>query len=227
MFGARDITAVCIAAHPDDEVLFCGGTLARHARAGHRVATLILGAGLDARGKAEADVHAALLSAATEAARRLGAPAPRCLDFADNRFDTVPLLELIRAVEAFIAETKPSVIYTHHRGDLNIDHRCAHDAVLTACRPLPGASVRRILCGETPSSTEWQAPTYRPFRPTIYCDIASTIDAKVSALEAYAGEIRAFPHPRSADGVRALAALRGAESGFAAAEAFELARELL
>jgi LmbE family N-acetylglucosaminyl deacetylase len=146
------------------------------------------------------------------------------LDFPDNRFDAVPLLELIRAVEAFIAEVKPAVVYTHHCGDLNVDHRRVHEAVLTACRPLPGAPVRRILCGETPSSTEWQAPGFLPFRPAVFHDVGPTLAAKVAALEAYAGEIRDFPHPRSAEGVRALAALRGAQSGFAAAEAFVLVR---
>lgn len=224
MFDSRDISVACIAAHPDDEVLFCGGSLARHAQAGHRVATLILGAGLDARGEASAGQHAALLAAAAEAARRLGAPPPRCLDFADNRFDTVPLLSLIRAIEAFVAETKPAIVYTHHRGDLNVDHRRVHEAVLTACRPLPGATVRRILCGETPSSTEWQAPGERAFRPVVFHDIGAAIGAKVAAMQAYASEIRAFPHPRSAEAIRALAELRGAQSGFAAAEAFELVR---
>lgn len=227
MFDRRDITVACVAAHPDDEVLFCGGSLARHAKAGHRVVTLILGAGLDARGAASANAHAALQASAAEAARRLGMPAPRCLDFPDNRFDTAPLLDLIKVVEAFIAETKPSVVYTHHCGDLNLDHWCVHDAVLTACRPLPGAPARRVLCGETPSSTEWQRPDHVPFRPSIFHDISATVAAKIAALEAYGGEIRAFPHPRSADGVRALAELRGAQSGFAAAEAFELARAVL
>lgn len=224
MFQEPSLSIACIAAHPDDEVLFCGGSLARHARAGHRVATLILGAGLDARGQAAAAAHASLLRSAAEAARRLGAPPPRCLDFPDNQFDTVPLLSMIRAIEAFVAETKPAIVYTHHRGDLNVDHRRVHEAVLTACRPLPGAAVRRILCGETPSSTEWQAPGERAFRPAVFHDVSATIGAKVAAMEAYAGEIRAFPHPRSGEAIRALAELRGAQSGYAAAEAFELVR---
>lgn len=227
MFRRAALSVACIAAHPDDEVLFAGGSLARHAAAGHKVATLILGAGLDARGAAGGAAHAALRAAAARAAERLGVPAPRLLDFPDNRFDTVPLLDLARAVEAFIGETAPAVVYTHHRGDLNVDHRRVHDAVLTACRPLPGVPVRRILCGETPSSTEWQAPGVLPFRPNVFHDIGASLAAKVAALEAYAGEIRAFPHPRSSAGLTALAELRGAQSGFAAAEAFVLVRSVL
>lgn len=225
MFERASLTVACVAAHPDDEVLLCGASLARHSRAGHRVQTLILAAGLDARGKAGAAERAALEASARAAAGRLGIAAPSLAGLPDNRLDTVPLLDVIQAVERFLAEVQPVLIYTHCRSDLNVDHRVAHDAVLTAARPLPGSTVRRILAGETLSSTEWQSPAASGFTPTVFHDVAATLDAKVAALEEYKGEIRAFPHPRSAEGVRALAAYRGAQAGFHAAEAFMMVRD--
>jgi LmbE family N-acetylglucosaminyl deacetylase len=225
MFTSLPLTVACVAAHPDDEVLLCGASLARHARLGHRVETLILAAGLDARGKASAADRAALEAAARAAAARLGVGTPRLAGLPDNRLDTVPLLDVVQTVEVFLAEVQPALIYTHCRSDLNVDHRVAHDAVLTAARPLPGSTVRRILAGETLSSTEWQSPAVPAFVPTVFHDVAATVDAKVAALEEYTGEIRAFPHPRSTEAVKALAAYRGAQSGFHAAEAFMMVRD--
>jgi N-acetylglucosamine malate deacetylase 1 len=225
MFVKGPLTVACVAAHPDDEVLLCGASLARHAHLGHRVETLILAAGLDARGKSGAADRAALEAAARAAAERLGVSPPRLAGLPDNRLDTMPLLDVVQTVERFFAEVQPALIYTHCRSDLNVDHRVAHDAVLTAARPLPGSTVWRILAGETLSSTEWQSPAMPAFVPTVFHDVATTIDAKVAALEEYKGEIRAFPHPRSAEALRALAAYRGAQAGFHAAEAFMMVRD--
>lgn len=225
IFRRRELSVACIVAHPDDEVLACGASLARHAEAGHRVETMIMAVGLDARGPATAEAHAVHCAAAQTAATRLGIPAPHFGGFADNRMDDVVLLDVIKTVEAFVDEVQPQVIYTHHRSDLNVDHRIVHDAVLTAARPMQGTNVVRILAGETLSSTEWQPLTAPAFIPNVFHDAGATIEAKVAALEAYSGEIRPFPHPRSAEGIRALAAFRGAQSGFLAAEAFMLIRE--
>ncbi len=224
MFDRRDLSVAVIAAHPDDEVLGCGATMARHAAAGHRVHTLILGSGLDARGDAPESAHDALRAQAAEAARLLGAPPPRLADLPDNRFDERPLLEVIRHVECFLAQISPQVVYTHHRGDLNVDHRLTHDAVMTACRPLPGP--RRILAFEVLSSSEWQSPQMPAFQPTVFHDAAGSLEAKLAAMAAYAGELRPWPHPRSLEGIRHQAALRGAQAGLAAAEAFVLLREV-
>jgi LmbE family N-acetylglucosaminyl deacetylase len=139
--------------------------------------------------------------------------------------DTVPLLEVIQSVEAFLEEMPAATVYTHHFGDLNIDHRIAGEAVLTACRPLPGSPARKIYCGETLSSTEWTKGSER-FAPTTFFDVARFIDRKIEALACYEAELRNFPHPRSAAAVRALAAIRGAESGLEAAEAFALIRHV-
>lgn len=225
MFVAEPLTVACVAAHPDDEVLMCGASLARHARLGHRVETLILASGLDARGAADATAHDALERAAEAAAAALGIAAPRLARLPDNQLDTLSLLTIVQIVERFFAEIEPAVVYTHWHGDLNVDHRVAHDAVLTAARPLPGSTIRRILAGETLSSSEWQSPAVAAFAPSAFHDAAATMNAKLTALAAYEEEMRAFPHPRSAEAVKALATLRGTQAGFAAAEAFVMVRD--
>lgn len=226
-------TVLVVAAHPDDEILGVGATLARHAQAGDAVHALILAEGATARdprrgAKARADEIAALRTAAAKAAEAIGARPPRFGGLPDNRLDSCALLDVVKLVEQAIAELSPAVIYTHHGGDLNVDHRIAHAAVATACRPLPGAACRAIYTFETPSSTEWASPEQSPtFRPTRFVDVSATLDAKLAALACYEAEMRPFPHPRSAEAVRALAAWRGAAAGLAAAEAFQVVREIV
>lgn len=222
-----------VAAHPDDEVLGCGGAIARHAALGDEVHILIMAEGATARGPArEPDARVkeieALRHAAQEAARILGAHPPTFAGLPDNRLDGIELLDVVKVVEAGLAKMRPSVVYTHHGGDLNVDHRIVHQAVVTACRPLPGALVRSLLAFETPSSTEWSTPAIgRAFQPTRFVDIAAHLEKKLDALRCYASEMRDFPHPRSQEGVDALARLRGATAGCMAAEAFEIVRELV
>jgi LmbE family N-acetylglucosaminyl deacetylase len=214
-----------IVAHPDDEVLLAGGTIARHAANDDHVCILFLATGAAARGGDQAAYVARLRGQADRASKILGAKSVSFGDFPDNRMDSVALLDVVREVETFLGAARSEVIYTHHSGDLNVDHRVVHQAVLTACRPLPGRPVRRIYAGEALSSTEW-APSGQPFRPTTYVDITRVLDKKLAALGCYEGELRDFPHPRSAGAMRALAALRGAECGLEAAEAFILLREV-
>lgn len=217
-----------IAGHPDDEVLGCGGALARHAAAGDTLETVIVAEGATSRGVAGEATPETLRAAAAKAAEVLGGAPPRFLGFPDNRLDGVDLLDIVQALEAVIDEFAPEIVYTHHGGDLNIDHRIVFEAALTACRPVPGAPVRRFYCFETPSSTEWAAPSIGPsFRPQRYVGIAETLPAKLAALECYQVEMRDFPHARSIEAVEALARLRGAQAGLAAAEAFEVIRELV
>ena len=215
-----------VAAHPDDEVLGCGATIARHAAAGERVHLLILADGVGARVGADPEALPARAAAANAAAAKLGAEAPRLLGLPDNRLDTMPLLDIIRHIEAVVAELRPRILYTHHAGDLNIDHRIAHQAAMTACRPVPGACVRRICCFEIPSSTGWQAPGAGEFMPNWYVDVSATIKAKTEALDDYRAELRAWPHARSIEAIEHLARWRGASVGVAAAEAFMLVRAL-
>ena len=226
------MTVLVVAAHPDDELLGCAGTLARHAAAGDRVHILILAEGATARdpsrdaGGRQEELRALEL-AACKAAGFLGAEPPRFAGFPDNRMDSRPVLDVTKAVEAVVEEVKPSVVYTHHGGDLNRDHRILHEAVVTACRPLPGRSIRRLLAFETLSSTEWASEAVGPaFRPRHFVDISATLAVKLRALACYAGEMRPFPHPRSAEAVTALAALRGSQAGLIAAEAFDVIFEI-
>jgi len=215
-----------VAAHPDDEALGAGGTLARDADAGHRVRVLFLTDGVGARGAADA-AAAERRAAAEAAAARLGIAETRFLSFPDNALDTVPLLSIVQAVEAMAAEAPPETVYTHFGFDLNIDHRIAFQATMTAFRPQPGCRVRRILAFETRSSTEWAgSPPALAFCPTVYVDVAATMARKRAALAAYAAEMRPAPHARSLEALDALAVLRGAEVGLAAAEAFVLVREI-
>jgi LmbE family N-acetylglucosaminyl deacetylase len=222
----RETGAVAvITAHPDDEVLGFGGVIARHVQRGADVRILILATGLASRGTAEAQQLAELQEQGRRAAAILGARI-EFADFPDNRMDSVPLLDVVQRVEAFLAGFAPVRVYTHHAGDLNIDHRVAQSAVLTACRPLPGATVRTVLAGEVNSATDWAGPGAMPFMPTEYCDISSTLELKLKAMACYAGELRDWPHARSLDGIRAQARFRGAQAGLEAAEAFVTLRRL-
>lgn len=224
----RQDTVLVIAAHPDDEVLGCGGSLARHAAAGDVVHCLFLADGESARGADTAPERAARKASAAEAAKLLGCQAPRHLDFPDNRLDTVPLLDIVQAIEAVMAELSPSVLYVHHGGDLNVDHRVAHEAAMTAARPLPGASVRAIYAFEVLSSTGWRAPSAGgAFAPTRFVDISSHETAKLAALDAYGSELREYPHARSVRAVQGLHAYRGATVGLTCAEAFVVEREVV
>ncbi|HEV3104181.1 MAG TPA: PIG-L deacetylase family protein [Trinickia sp.] len=215
-----------VAAHPDDEVLGCGGTIAAHAARGDDVHVAILAQGLTSRGAATQAEFDRLHAAAAQARAILGAATLALHEFPDNRMDTVALLDVVKVVEALIEQYRPAIVYTHFASDLNVDHRITHEAVVTACRPLPGHPVERVLCFEVPSSTEWlPASSGHPFVPNWFSSIESTLDKKLAALNAYAGEMRSFPHPRSLEAVKHLAAWRGASAGLVAAEAFVLARQ--
>ena len=221
---SRSIAAIF--AHPDDEVLACGAMLARHADAGDSVRILILATGLAARGNTDRAAIEALREHARAASRVLGAETIEFGEFADNQMDAAPLLSVIERVTAFLQEAPPSVIYTHHGGDLNVDHRVVSQAVVTACRPLPGTPAHEIRACEVNSSTEWAASPLAPFEPTIFEPIADTLERKIEALAYYRGKLRNWPHPRSLEGVRALARWRGAQCGHEAAEAFHLIRRV-
>jgi LmbE family N-acetylglucosaminyl deacetylase len=214
-----------IAAHPDDEVLGCGGTIARHAAAGDDVHVVILAQGLMARPKARTEDLGALRESARKAGDILGVKDLTLHDFPDNRLDTLPRLDVTRFIESHVERILPEIVYTHHRGDVNIDHARANECTLAACRQTPEQSLRRLLFFEVPSSTEWGFAE-EAFNPNWFVDISRTLDKKAAALLAYAGELRPFPHPRSEEAVTHLARWRGAAAGVGAAEAFVLARNV-
>ncbi len=214
-----------VAAHPDDEVLGCGGTMARHVRQGDKVRVIFMTDGEGARGTVTADVGRR--QAACEAAiSLLGAEPPVYFDFPDNAMDGRPLIEIVQRIETRLTTFAPDIVYTHHAHDLNIDHRITHEAVMTVLRPQPGKPQPTILTFEVMSSTEWRAPSATTaFIPNWYVDIGEFLEIKKSALNAYRDEMRQWPHSRSIEAVEHLVRWRGACVGVQAAEAFSLVRK--
>jgi len=225
------MSVLVVAAHPDDEILGCGGTMARLAREGHDVRIAILAEGISSRFPHREDADqsqlAHLHSKAQQAATKVGAKELVLCKLPDNRLDTVPLLEVVKTIEDLVARFQPEIVYTHHPGDLNVDHGVVHRAVLTATRPTAGQTVREVYTFEVPSSTEWAFQRLKPsFHPNVFEDIAATLETKIEALACYDTETRNFPHPRSPEALRAIATRWGSVAGLHAAEAFELVRSV-
>lgn len=213
-----------IMAHPDDEILGCGATISRLAREGMSVHILILATGLTSRGPADNTALNTLKQEATQAMSCLGANTIHFADFPDNAMDTRPLLEIIKQVEKFIESADPDIIFTHHNGDINIDHDITQRAVLTATRSLPDTKPVEIFACDVLSSTEFGRSDRRP-RPDVYFRLdEKDITATQEALKCYRGEIRSWPHPRSTQALEHKLRLHGAECGSQAAEAFEILR---
>ena len=219
-----------VAAHPDDEVLGCGGTVARLSMEGSDIYTIILGEGVTSRNrkrdltKRENEI-AELKKQAENANKVLGVKKVYTFNFPDNRFDTVPLLDIIKTIEEIKDDIKPDIVFTHHLGDLNIDHQVTFKAVMAACRPTIDESVKEIYSFEIPSSTEWNAPsslTY--FMPDYFVDVNKSLEIKINALKEYKTELRDFPHPRSLKAVELNAKQWGVKMGFEAAEAYKTIR---
>lgn len=217
-----------VAAHPDDEVLGCGGYIANHVRLGDEVFVTFLSDGVTSRlGNLGLQEIESRRSAARLASKVLGVRDVMFGDFPDNKLDASPLLEVIKSIEAVVEQIRPQTVLTHFGGDLNIDHRIVNQAVLTACRPAPKQGVKEILFFEVPSSTEWQVPTEgEAFAPNWFEDISQTLELKIKAILMYEHELREWPHPRSVKAVEHLAHWRGASCGVDAAEAFVLGRRI-
>lgn len=214
-----------IAAHADDEVLGCGGTIAKHVASGDLVHEVFITNGVSSRNVKDSQIKNRK-NASKKAANILGVASIHQLDFPDNKLDSIPLLDIVQPIEKIIEELQPDVIYTHHIGDLNIDHQLTHKAVMVACRPQPDFCVKQIYAFEIPSSTEWQTPGYFAFMPNFYVDISNQIKVKEQALEAYIEEMRPVPHSRSIKNLRNLSCLRGNSVGVNQAEAFVSVRVL-
>ncbi len=225
------MNVLVVAAHPDDEVLGCGGTIARHAADGDQVHIAILGEGITSRHNDRSDADACVLDSLHSHAKRagqiLGATSVEVFDLPDNRFDTVSQLDISKRIEQLVGKHQPDEIYTHHPGDLNLDHVITHRAVLTATRPMSKSAVKTICTFEVASSSEWAFDSTGPtFAPSVFIDIERFLDAKCEAMSAYETEARDFPHPRSTQALRAQAKRWGAACGRAAAEAFQLVRDI-
>jgi len=223
-----------VVAHPDDEILGLGATMHdlihQH---GCTIRAVILGEGITSRSQErdrekwanELATHRANIHSAAAA---IGYESVGIYDFPDNRFDSVALLDIVKVVEKEKQDFQPSVIFTHHGGDTNIDHRRTFEAVITATRPMSGEVVRTIFAFETPSSTEWQAFNYpNYFQPNVYFGVSRAgIEAKIKAMESYEFERRAFPHPRSPEALETLARRHAVTVGADYAEAFMLIRAI-
>jgi LmbE family N-acetylglucosaminyl deacetylase len=223
------MSVLCIAAHPDDEVLGAGATLTRHVETGDDVHVCILSDGVTSRyGDEEAaqDEITQRRERAKKANEILGATVS-LHSFPDNKFDTVPLLDIVQTVEKEVETHDPDTVYTHHYGDLNIDHELCCRATVTATRPLADSGVTRLLAFETLSASEWAVPkASNAFQPTTFIDISEYVDTKTEALSVYEDELRQPPHPRTIDTVQKNAEVWGAKSGVPTAEPFELLRKV-
>lgn len=217
---------VVIAAHPDDELLGAGGTLARHVRAGDEVHAIVVADGAGSRYPAE------LVSSLEKQARRagevIGFTSLQFLQLPDQRLDTIPLIELTQRLEGVLDEIGPDTVYTHFPEDVNTDHGLVARGAWTACRPYARPRVRKFAVFETPSSTEWAwSMPGTDFRPSLFVDVTDTLEAKIAAMECYETELRDYPHPRSSRALRERAAYWGSHIGRLAAEPFIVLREVI
>lgn len=215
-----------IAAHPDDEVLGCGGVMARHVAEGARVDVVVVTRGSpDVFSTEFVEQGRRELAAAHQV---LGVTGVQFLDFPAPKLDTVPGHVLADRIRQSIHATQPEIVYLPHFGDIHSDHRAVYYATLVAARPIHGLLVRRLLSYETLSETEWSPPAGdQSFVPTVFVDISGVLERKLEAMRCYASQLQEPPHPRSLRGIQALAQLRGATVGCDAAEAFMLVREIV
>jgi len=219
----RRNVVLTIAAHPDDEVLGCGATLAKHSAQGDKVYVLLIADGETARGQ-ESTTNRNIQ--ADKAAEILGIKKVISLNLADQRLDTMALLDIVQSIESVIESIQPNIIYTHFANDLNLDHQIVNRAVLTACRPLPDSLIDAIFTFEIQSSTEWSGINKTAFKASHIVNVSGFMEKKMAALRAYDSEMRDFPHSRSYEALDSLAKLRGVQAGFQAAECFQIERQI-
>lgn len=208
-----------VAAHPDDEILGCGGTIRKFIKSGYEVITAIVAKGRPSEQKR-------ITKFAKLANTQLGIKKLIFLNYPNLKLETYPLHTIVEKLARIIETYEPEVVLTHHAGDINRDHQITAQAVLTAVRPQPGKTPSEILFFETVSSTEWGANNSDAFRPNFFVDITDTIDEKMKALEYYDAEMRPPPHPRSYEGLRHLAGVRGMSIGVHYGEAFVIVRKI-
>lgn len=231
----RNKKILIVVAHPDDELLGVGATMHKLINE-YQVQThvVILGEGITSRSdtrdttlwKKELADHKDNIK---KAQATIGYHSVCIYDFPDNRFDTAGLLDIIKVIEKEKAAFEPEIIFTHHGGDLNIDHQRTFEAVITACRPMASEMAKTIVTFETPSGTEWRASTDpRHFIPNLFVSISkNNLDAKIKGMESYEFEKREYPHPRSPEALKIQAQRWGIAVGCEYAEAFCLVRVLV
>jgi len=219
------LNVLVIAAHPDDELLGLGGTVASHCAKGDHVRLAIMCEGVSQRYAADWDQE--VRKQAKKAAEILGVTDLVLGNLPDQRLETLPLCDVVKEIENQIAELGPDIIYTHFGGDINRDHKVLCEAVLVAARPYSAPAVKEILMFETPSSTEWGSPVLAaPFQPNVFVDISKYLQKKIDAFSCYSAEVRPYPHPRSSQGLAARARYWGSVINREAAEAFVSVRSI-
>lgn len=223
-----------VVAHPDDEVIGLGASIYRLVNEyACIVRAVILGEGITSRAderdvakwKEELVLHRDNIE---DASKHIGYHSHGIYNFPDNRFDSVALLDIIKTIEKEKKEFQPHAIFTHHGGDVNIDHQKTFEAVITATRPMENESVCKVITFETMSGTEWRASSDpRHFTPNLFIEIdESGLKAKVSAMESYEYERRTYPHPRSPGALKIRAQMWGVANGVQMAEAFQIVRSI-
>lgn len=223
---------LAIVAHPDDEIIGVGGTLCRHVDSGDQVRVIILGDGRSSRKKTYeklSDTQVQASNSETENALRVLGISDFQKEFLpDNRFDSMDLLDLVKIISKCVSEFKPEIVYTHHFGDLNVDHRMCSKAVATACRPTENPSVCQVLMFETLSSTEMAGYTLKnAFLPNRFVDIEKQFNRKIEAMSKYSSELRNYPHPRSLESIKINAQIWGTKINLKAVEPFFVFREII
>jgi N-acetylglucosamine malate deacetylase 1 len=221
-----------VAAHPDDEILGCGGTLIKMRKAGYKIKCIFISDGESSRNikdkKKLLNIIEEREKQAVQVSKLLKFDKPSFFRLPDNKLDTVPLIKIIRIIENEIKILKPSIIFTHSQADLNIDHSLLCKAVLTGTRPFSKTFIKKILSFEVASNSElYFSNNKKFFRPNFFCDISKEIKIKLKSLKIYKNEIRKAPHSRSLKGVENLAKYRGSQSGTKFSEAFEVLREII
>jgi N-acetylglucosamine malate deacetylase 1 len=219
------IRVLVIAAHPDDEVLGMGGTIALHVDSGDQVRIVCVTDGSSTQYPGDSKTRAQKEAEARQAASELGVSDYVHLALPDMRLDTLAHVEINAVVEQQILDFGPRVVYTVHP-DINRDHRALFDSVAVATRPTPEQVVRRVLTYAPTSSTEWTPPPLNWFVPNWLVDISATLERKLAAFAHYETERRDYPHPRSERAIRAAAEFHGASRGCEYAEPFVLVRGL-
>lgn len=218
------MNVLVLAPHPDDEVLGCGGSIARHASRGDRVHVAVMTRAIPEVASSQQ------VTTVREELRRahavLGVASTEFLDLPAPQLDTIPESHIASRIGAVVSALRPSVVYIPHFGDIHVDHSVTHRAALVACRPLSDSPVRRLVSYETLSETEWPVPLSEAFAPNVFVDISDFLEVKIAAMACYVSQLKEFPHPRSLDVMRALAQVRGATVGLKAAEAFNLVRDI-
>ena len=213
-----------ICAHPDDETLGLGGTIVKHSKNGAKIFVLVF-----TEGESGADnvPNSRIVKREIEGQKAcsiLGVQKTKFLNYSDQKLDDYPVLVLAKEIESIIKQWKPQIVYTHYWGDMNQDHKKLFEATLIAVRPTPWSKIDKLICYETPSSTEWGNST---FKPNLFFNIEKELRKKLSALKQYKDEVSKYPHPRSIEAITNRSKYWGSIVGIKYAEAFFSFRELI